>query len=630
MAGHVDHGKSSIVRQLTGNDTSRLEERRRGLTIDLGFDYFETAHGSVSVIDVPGHESFINNMVSGAHGFDVALLVISAKDGIQRQTVEHLQILRAFEVRCIAVVISKCDLSDEAACRTLQNEVAKLFSLIPEEALPPFFFVSAKQATGFSLLREWIEKKRSECQRDLLTESLPFRMPIDRCFKKEGHGRIVTGTVLQGTVNVGDRLDLLSNDSEAIVRGIEVHQHVMPTAHSGERVALQISQRTGRDPSRGMELVAHQAFNVTQRSGAWIRPFSVDFPIKHNSELQLHTGTTKQSARILLSKPGVEHPFAAVLRFQEPIIITADQKFLLRSADGRHTLAAGRFFCPDFAEHCKPREILKLVEQIVSTNKETALQCWLDFHGEVKHDNGDFRQNIGGTNSELSLSLEKLLQAGSAVQVPHSEYIISSQRLKRIQSRLLEYLSTSRAEKSYFIEESSLVHHFRRDGSPPTIAYGVERLVQSGKLQREQNKLYLPQCNQQLSNHDAGQLKRIMNCYVGNRSGPTESELVIQLQLPKRKIRSLLELAYSNGELVHVGGGYIFTPEVLVNLWDAIVQLLSAKDTVSVGMIRDRWKLTRKHAIPLLEYFDSLGLTRRDQHLRKRGSKFQERLELLK
>ena len=349
-AGHIDHGKTALIRALTGQDTDRLkEEKERGISIDLGFAHFDLAEGvQAGVVDVPGHERFIRNMLAGAHGIDVVLFVIAADDGVMPQTEEHLDILHLLGVTDGIVVVTKRDLVDEARLGQVREEIEILtLDTVLENA--PILAVSSVTGEGLDELRAEIARR--------LPSVAPrphagrFRLPVDRAFLIKGHGVVVTGTAVAGRVAPGDTVRILPGGEEARVRSVQVHGRDVPAAERGQRVALNLVGVERTDVTRGHVVVDRDVEATTDRFDAVveIRPFAKK-PVPTRRRVRLHVGTSEVLARLVLlggrRELAPKERAMAQIVCEEPIVAFRGDRFVLRGESADRTLGGGEVVHP--------------------------------------------------------------------------------------------------------------------------------------------------------------------------------------------------------------------------------------------------------------------------------------------
>src|SRR3984957_11413430 len=360
-AGHIDHGKTALIKALTGQDTDRLkEEKERGISIDLGFAYFtlpdETRAG---IVDVPGHERFIRNMLAGAHGIDLVLFTVAADDGVMPQTEEHLDILHLLGTRRGIFVITKADLADATRIRDVRDEI-ELLTDGTTLADAPVIEVSSITGLGLDKLREEIVRQLDGFQARRATGV--FRLPLDRAFVIKGHGIVVTGTAMGAEVRVGQKLRVLPSGNEVRVRSIQVHSDSVESAGLCQRVALNLTGTEKLDLARGDVLADERLDSATARFDAWleIRP-AAKRALKNNTRVRLFIGTAETIARaIVLDEAGTIAPKAAGLAqlvAEDPVVALAGDRFVIRDETHSRTLGGGVVLNPLGRRVRKPLEL---------------------------------------------------------------------------------------------------------------------------------------------------------------------------------------------------------------------------------------------------------------------------------
>ena len=359
-AGHIDHGKTALIKALTGQDTDRLkEEKERGISIDLGFAYFTLPDGTrAGIVDVPGHERFIRNMLAGAHGIDLVLFTVAADDGVMPQTEEHLDILHLLGTRRGIFVITKADLADAARIRDVRDEI-ELLADGTTLAGAPVIEVSSITGAGLDALRAEIVRQLDGFQARRATGV--FRLPLDRAFVIKGHGIVVTGTAMGAEVRVGQKLRVLPAGDEVRVRSIQVHSDSVESAGLCQRVALNLTGAEKLDLARGDVLADERLDAATARFDAWleIRP-AAKRALKNNTRVRLFIGTAETIARaIVLDDSGAIAPKAAGLAqlvADEPVVALAGDRFVIRDETNSRTLGGGIVLNPLGRRVRKPLE----------------------------------------------------------------------------------------------------------------------------------------------------------------------------------------------------------------------------------------------------------------------------------
>lgn len=620
MAGHVDHGKTAAVRQLSGVDVERPIEKQRGLTIDLGFTSLSTVHGKVAIVDVPGHESFVGNMLAGATGFDCVLLAISVTEGIQRQTVEHLKILQSLGIRSIGVLLTKCDLAPSNEHNVQIAAIQTLFEQMKLE-MPKVFPVSSTMPFGYDSVRDWIIGLQCQLKPSSERFTQSFRMPVDRCFSQVGHGCIVTGVVWSGKVAVGDSITLLPGMTSGSVRALESQHESRTEVHAGERAAINLFRLSGRYPKRGTEIVTGDLYDCAHSSGCWLHQFNPEMPPKHEQKYRLHTATSKVWAKLLVPDGSHANGSAAILKFDAPLVVEAGQKFVLRSPDAKFTLAGGEFLCCGADGRMKNRELLRLIGEIHAKGQDTvaALEVWANSTEECSGNPVVIKKNLGGEIAAIESAIDQMVAAGKIVQL-RDDSLVSRKSLTTIQSKIKSLLSNS--DSAGHLQVSTLEKRLCRSHSTPAVEYALNELEKTDEIKLKSSQVLIGAEDEQLSQKDQKLLKRIMSSYVQNRSGPNQGELIKQLGVRGSVVKKILRYAELKGHLIRTPGDFYFTPEIICKVWQQLVAQFDETSELTVTGVRDHLKLTRKHIIPLLEYFDSKLLTQRNGNFRLRGKKF--------
>ncbi len=422
-AGHIDHGKTTLIRALTGRNTDRLkEEQRRGITIELGFTWFDMDDGTrCGIIDVPGHEKFVGNMVSGVVGMDLVLMVVAADDGIMPQTIEHLDILELLGIRNTVLVLNKCDLVDEEWLELVEEETReRLAGTIMENA--PIVRVSAATGAGIEELKRVImDLVKNEVQeRD--TSSIP-RLPIDRVFSISGFGTVITGTLISGTIKKGDVLEMYPVGKECRIRGIQVHETDQDKCEAGQRTALNISNLKKDEIRRGFVIAPAGAMKATDRIDVKVNILRDSQRVLTNRDrLHLYTGTSEVLCRAVLldrDEIGPGESGLAQLVLEEETVVRRGDRFVIRFYSPMETIGGGVVLEPN------PKKKKRFSDDAISelTRKESgSLGDVCEFHIRENQDTlitlKGLAQVTGHSAEELSPYLDELVKAGTVYAIP--------------------------------------------------------------------------------------------------------------------------------------------------------------------------------------------------------------------
>lgn len=616
--GHVDHGKTSLVRALTGIDTDRLpEEKRRGMTIEPGFAAMRTADGAwVDFVDLPGHERFARHMLSGITAVDAALVVIAADDGPMPQTHEHLAVLELLGLERAAVVISKIDRRDAESLPVLVAEVEALLARTSLRGAP-ILPISVSTGQGLEPLHALIADWQRQAVR--IPETQRFRLAIDRCFHRPGAGRIVAGTVMAGTVSEGDLLTAGPSGASVRVRGLQVHGEAAAQARSGQRCALNIVG-AGSDrelPDRGDWLMDPALHNPTTRIDAQLRVLaSAPRAIGSGAVLQLHLGATLRNARVALLDAAQLAPGQSglvQLLLDRPVCALWGERWVLRDAAAQTVVGGVRVLDPmaPARRRAQParRHDLAL---LAADDPATALSGLAAAHPE----------GVEWTTFALSRDLpSRAWRAWPACRAlididhPRGQRLVLPQAWEALQARLLAALADihgSHPDRVGMTEADLLA----AAGGPvdlPVSRAALRALVAGGAIVRDGFLLRLPHHHARLAPDDEALLARVVPALLpaGLRPVPP-GELAPQLGLDLQSLSGFLARAADLGHVVQIARNRFFPPATLMSLVD--VARACAADAVDgrfdAKSFRDRSGLGRNLSIQVLEFFDRTGITR--------------------
>ncbi|MCH2200415.1 MAG: selenocysteine-specific translation elongation factor [Fuerstiella sp.] len=617
-AGHIDHGKTSLVRSLTGINTDRLaEEQRRGMTLDLGFTWFDVNEHRLAVIDVPGHEKYIANMLAGVAALDIGMLVVAADEGVALQTREHLAILTSLAVPRLIVVMTKADLSDEITMEIIEEDLCELTGQAGYSEVT-IHRVSSKTGEGIEQLRQTLRSLTAEIRRS--EPSGPFRMPIDRSFSVPGRGCVVAGTVWQGRVRNGDQLQVLPGGRVVRVRDVEVHGDSVDAAQAGFRTALNLAGVSHTEVIRGCELVAIDSYKASNRCIAEIRMYDDAPEIVNGRIVRLHTAAGSREVKVLTGGgsllPGEKT--AVVLKCEQPVLLTPDQPLLLRRPGASGTFAGGRVLASSRI-HDQRTGVLVEFGRRLATHPTSVLETWLDLCGHVDLSDPAVAMDMGITSTALKEYCRDGEQNGTIYRVPESSIVVSSRGRESLSRAIVQRLEArSQDGKAVWTDEASLRDELHEVAPDAMIRWLLQEQINLG---------HVIQLNRQITAASAMNLSmsqqliftRLLKRYHEERRPPNAAGLSELENKPRKELDSLIKLAVSQGMLLNLGGGWFLTPAVVEDLKQQLRELFSVRSELTVAAIRDHWGLTRKHVVPFLEYFDSSGFTCRTDNHRTAG-----------
>jgi selenocysteine-specific elongation factor len=614
-AGHVDHGKSTLVKALTGIDPDRLaEEKERQLTIDLGFAWFDLPSGrQVSVVDVPGHERFIKNMLAGVGGIDAALLVIAADEGPMPQTEEHLDILGLLEIERGLVVLTKIDMVEPEWRELVVEEI--------RERLQNSSFADSRIVAVSSLKGEGIDELRSALD-DLLSDIPPHtetgkpRLPIDRVFSVSGFGTIVTGTLLGGRLEVGQEIELQPSGIRTRVRGLQSHQQKVETAYPGRRTAVNLTGVSVEDVARGDVITATGWLRPTTMLDARVRVVdNAPFALEQNDEVDFFVGSSETVARVTLLdvekiEPGQEGWIQ--IRFPKPVAAVRGDRFIVRRPSPSETIGGGLVIDPHPRRHRRFRkEVIEGLEALASGSPEEIL---LQTLGNQPQELRDLLRAITLPEDDVRAAAYELLSSGDIVHLKRganaestlapADFLIAwasyRDTLDRIQKMLGEYHQKNPLRKGMAKEEV----RSRIDMPQRAFEELVARAADAEAIVDEGNVIRRPQHEIRFSPEQRQRIDRYLDALQSQPFSPPSPS---QFDLDTELVMALNEA----GEVVRIDESIVFTHKAFDDMKRQVLELIDQHESITLAQFRDHFGTSRKYAQAVLEYFDHQRITRR-------------------
>jgi len=622
-AGHIDHGKSALVRALTSIDPDRLpEEKRRGITIDLGFADLELDDLRIGFVDVPGHERFIKNMLAGAHGIDLLALVIAADESVMPQTREHFDICRLLGVRNGLVVITKKDLVDEEMLALVEDEARELVNGSFLENAP---LVAVSSRTGAGL--DDLKSRLTEMGRRVPPRSHDFtmRLPIDRAFSMKGFGTVVTGTLISGKITEGEDLELLPSRTNVRVRGLQVHNKSVREAHAGQRTAVNLAGVDTAQIERGMVLASAGRLRPTQIVDVWIDVLpGASRAVRSRSRVRFHVGAAEVLGRVrVLEGPQQIAPGSsglAQVRLEAPIVAVHGDRFILRSYSPAETIAGGVIVDP-FATKHRGRELmhtLELLRSLLREERTAKFEAFVQIAGDRGLRLNDVAAATGWTNEVLARVASEAQKTGSVIEV--GGLFIARSSLERLSDSVVTELE--RYHKREPLARGMLRETLREKlftHSAPELFNGViARLEAQTKVVSEKDIVRSSKHSVGLSEQEAELSKRIEQLYLAaGVEAPTVEEAMTKANVaaPQRaQARKILQLLIDDRTLVRIQGEMFMHAKVVQDLKAKLHNYATQHEPdrlIDVPAFKDLAGVSRKYAIPLLEFFDREQVTRR-------------------
>jgi selenocysteine-specific elongation factor len=608
-AGHIDHGKTSLVRALTGIDTDRLkEEKERGITIDIGFAYWKD---EITIIDVPGHERFIRNMVAGVSSIDFVLLVVAADDGIMPQTEEHFDILKLLQIRSGAVVITKTDLSTETGLTELESDIRKFTShSFLENA--PIFRVSTIQPSGVDVLSRYLEKTAAE--KLSKKDQGFFRMNVDRHFTVKGFGTVVTGTVLAGTANVDDALELMPMHKHVRIRGIQKHNQNVRTVSAGDRAAMNITGIETDKIARGYILSAAGYMKTVPAFYAkihWLQ--SAKKPFVKKMRARLHIGT----AELFCKLEPIETPiqpggtgFGKIIP-EEPLSCVRYDRFILRETNSTMTLGGGVVL-----DHAEPETEADAayLRDMESDNLGFSITRYLLFHKFATIQ--ELVSLLGLEISVIESELEKLVDEKEIDPIENGGKIFLDRDFKNhLQNRIMKRLSVFHTENpdEKGMKKSQLKTELVNIKHQDIFEAFIKILKTDGLVAEDKETLRLAGHKIKIKDKDEALLAFMESKLKQNPFSPPSLDVMVdELKQSRSDIMRAGRMLTELGIAVKIGENLYFHMDAVNEARQFVIDFISEKGHIKITDFKDRFHTSRKFALSLLEYFDSIQVTSRN------------------
>jgi selenocysteine-specific elongation factor len=623
-AGHIDHGKTALVRALTGTDTDRLpEEKQRGITIDLGFAELELGDVRYGFVDVPGHERFVKNMLAGASGIDLVLLVIAADEGIMPQTREHFDICRLLRVERGLVAITKTDLVDEEMLEIVRAEVSEFVSgTFLDRA--PIVGVSSRNGEGIEELRNALAATASSVKPR--TSLHVARLPIDRSFAVKGFGSVVTGTLASGKIREGDEVELLPEGRRLRVRGVQSHGRKVTEANSGRRTAVNLAGIDHHEVRRGMLLTEPDVLCPAQSFDAEVEVLSDSAgPLRTRQRIRVHIGTAEVLARVVVVAGPLIHPGEkgfVQLRLESPVAAILGERFIVRSYSPQETIAGGSILGSSEARF-RRRNAPELSEILLSlsaalTDPSETLRLLIERSADRGQSRAEIRAITGWSNKTVDEAIAKL-KAGDLI-LDSSGVYSSRANVAFLERRVLRFVECM--HEADRVAQAIPLEKVRADvfrSVRPEVEKAVLNILTSGgKLAVEGDAVRLVGRAARLSESEGAALTHLRNTFeTAGLDVPKPDDIIensaSNTGADKEAVKKLFQQLLSSGELVRVNPEIVISSKILDGLIERVRVFAdrSPDRLIDVAKFKEIAGVSRKYAIPLLEYFDQRRITAR-------------------
>ena len=595
-AGHIDHGKTTLIKALTGRNTDRWEEeQRRGITIDLGFTYFDLKNGDrVGIIDVPGHEKFINNMVAGVVGMDLVLLVVAADEGIMPQTREHMDILGLLGIKKSILVINKCDLVDEEWLELVEEEI--------QEEL---------EGTIQQLMSDEVVAKD--------TQTIP-RLPIDRAFTLSGFGTIITGTLISGTITREDVLEMYPIGKECKIRNIQVHGQNQDKCYAGQRVAINLSNVKKKEIRRGCVLAPKNSMKNTDLLDVKLKVLEDSMRILTNHErLHLYTGTSEILCRaVLLDKeqigPGEEG--LVQLRLEEEIAVKRGDRFVVRFYSPMETIGGGIVLEPNPVR--KKRFDAQAIEELKKKESGSlgdVMELQIKEHGDTMITLAELAKVMAHSVDELKEYLEELEESGTIFVFPMKKdtYLWHRDSEFAVRQKIEETLQKYHSEHPYRygMKKAEIHNTFLKKIKPNIFDAYIERMTEENVYGRREEYLSLPGYEVPKDAMYLQTEKLIEDTFEKAGYDFVRFSEIDFGKIPRQTAEDVVLMMIDEGKVIRINEEMFTMKHLMDEAKGKIQNHLKEENLITIAQVRDMFSTSRKSAKPILEYMDSIKVTKK-------------------
>lgn len=619
-AGHIDHGKTTLIKALTGRNTDRWEEeQRRGITIDLGFTYFDLKNGDrVGIIDVPGHEKFINNMVAGVVGMDLVLLVVAADEGIMPQTREHMDILGLLGIKKSILVINKCDLIDEEWLELVEEEIQEeLEGTFLEGA--PVVKVSAATGQGLDELTDTIQQLMSDEVVAKDTQTIP-RLPIDRAFTLSGFGTIITGTLISGTITREDVLEMYPIGKECKIRNIQVHGQNQDKCYAGQRVAINLSNVKKKEIRRGCVLAPKNSMKNTDLLDVKLKVLEDSMRILTNHErLHLYTGTSEILCRaVLLDKeqigPGEEG--LVQLRLEEEIAVKRGDRFVVRFYSPMETIGGGIVLEPNPVR--KKRFDAQAIEELKKKESGSlgdVMELQIKEHGDTMITLAELAKVMAHSVDELKEYLEELEESGTIFVFPMKKdtYLWHRDSEFAVRQKIEEALQKYHSEHPYRygMKKAEIHNTFLKKIKPNIFDAYIERMTEENVYGRREEYLSLPGYEVPKDAMYLQTEKLIEDTFEKAGYDFVRFSEIDFGKIPRQTAEDVVLMMIDEGKVIRINEEMFTMKHLMDEAKGKIQNHLKEENLITIAQVRDMFSTSRKSAKPILEYMDSIKVTKK-------------------
>lgn len=619
-AGHVDHGKTSLIKALSGIDTDRLmEEKKRGITIELGFANLPNDKGEhIGIIDVPGHEKFVKNMLAGIGGIDLVLLVIALDEGVMPQTIEHFEILKMLGIKKGIIVYTKADLEDEKMTQIIENDVNEM---VKNSFLESADRIKVSIPTGQNLdnLKQLIFKN-IEGIKEKNNDKEFMRLPIDRVFTIEGFGTVITGTLMEGRVDLNDELKIYPKGLDVKVRNIQSHSKDVDSAFSGQRVAINLSNVKKTDIERGEVLCQKDSILVTRDIDVYLKIFgSSNRTIKNGDRVHFNYGSRQTEAKVyLLSKDSLksnDSDYAHIV-FDNDICIKKDDRFIIRYFSPMESMGGGFVIDPDATKHKRKDErVLYYLDKLINSDTTSQIELFINNFSNLLPDSRLLKLRLHLTQAELNKNIDILINNKKIIRLGdnvYTSYEFYEKLVKFSNDLLTQFHKSNEVVKGMNKEEfkSKIIAEFKLSNDKQADII-INSLVENKKINIADGVLQKIGFTGGISDKNKTIADKIMKIYKeANIEIPKVDEVLANFN-DKKLARQIINDLSKNNMLIKIDNDNYMSTDNFNNALDKIYKFYEKNKEMTLADVRDMLSTSRKYALYILDTCDRLKITKR-------------------
>ena len=620
LSGHIDHGKTSLIKSLTNDFSGSLKEDiERGMTIDLGIAFLDK---EITLIDVPGHEDFIKNMMSGVYSIDIGLLVIAADDGIMPQTIEHLNIFKLFNISDLVIVINKVDLVDSEILDIVRLEILDLIDKSKFKNCN-IMEVSTLSGQGINKLKNLLKEKSKNTT--IRLDKGVFRLPIDRFFSIKGFGTVVTGTVISGSTKLGDELSVQPLNQSVKVRGLNSHNSSLKSVSIGQRAAINIQNININKIKRGFQIVSKNFFMPLKSIIAKINVLdNKDFMIKKNQRIRIHLGTSEVIGKIFLFDQkciNSNRESIVLINFEKPIIGCYQDKFIIRHYSPVYTIGGGEIiFHSQFHNNgnMKFSDINNLVKILNEIDNDDYIETIISIynHNPILLNNLCYQL---GYEKEQLLELLKSYKNIIIINYLNKHWVLTNKQLITLENMIVSFITDFFNNNPYSTSINNKIISSKLDMKIDFTDYLLVKLLKDGKIKKQDSGFIISKHKINLNNKET-ELKdmiiKILNSELFNTSSIEDLSLKCKIS-DYKLIINILKICEAEKLIIRINQNiFIGSPNMSI-LKNKLIDFFKTKSSINVSEFKNLINSSRKYAIPILEYLDKIKFTYRNNNERR-------------